>query len=258
MIINLWSTPRTGSVWYSFKLLLEYKKLNPKTVLLTEIFNPWHFGIYRLLVNGNVKNFHHYEPGFFYEEYTFDPDGYLIRNKIFAERSRNAQEEELYRRWIIDNVDLQKNTLIMHNHVHPLPIGIYDMLFHKAERNIFIGRESFLDQISSYAVAIATKNFSKFSNTVDPIVENLNVDPNTLKQLTDRIIFWDNLNKSNCEVLNYENIDFSEIDNPTNILVPVKQNISKAFDKLSEKAQEDILQLREYYESKCYASSNHI
>ena len=39
MIVNLWTTPRTGSNWYSKHLLAELKKQNNKAILLEQYLN---------------------------------------------------------------------------------------------------------------------------------------------------------------------------------------------------------------------------
>mgnify|MGYP003323002870 CR=1 FL=1 len=68
MIINLWSTPRVGSVWYSMHLSKTYE-----CTRITEMFNPHHLGIYRSInSDGSITNYNSYKTGCRYEEYHLD------------------------------------------------------------------------------------------------------------------------------------------------------------------------------------------
>jgi hypothetical protein len=248
MIINLWSTPRTGSVWYSYKLLFDYKKANPNTILMTEPFNKWHFNIYRKIENGVIKNFHEYSDGLYYDDYELSDDGSIVANRKFEQRVRSISQEEEHRKKLLNTYNADRCTLILHNHTSPLPIGIYDTLKRRGKRNIYIYRADFIQQLSSYAVALATKRFAKFRNIIDPEFSNLEAPTSSLKELTERILFWESLDKSECEVIKYEDIDFS-LDNPNNIPVPHRQNITSSFEKLSVNTQKIILDLKSYYDT---------
>lgn len=247
MIINLWSTPRTGSVWYSYKLLLNYKETNPNTILMTEPFNKWHLNIYRQIENGVIKNYHEYIDGLFYDDYSLNDSGIVVSNRKYESRVRTVDEEEEHRRIIFRDYNADECTLIVHNHTSPLPNGIYEMLRDIAKRNIYICRNDFVQQMASYAVAIATKRFAKFSNSPEPNFSNLDAPEATLKELSNRIIHWDSLKKSNGEIIKYEEIIF-QLNNCNNIPVPVKQNVTDPFDKLSIQTQKIILDLKDHYD----------
>lgn len=247
MIINLWSTPRTGSVWYSYKLYLEYLNSNKNTILLTEPFNRWHLNIYRSIENGVIKNFHEFTDGLYYDDYALDSDGNVVVNRKFAQRSRTVEEELSHRQWLVENYNAEACTLILHNHTSPLPEGIYEKLKTSALRNIFIYRGNFVEQLSSYAVAIATKRFAKFRDFDEPVFENLEVPEQSLAELTNRILHWETLDKTNCEIVRYEDIEFA-LNNPDNIPTPRKQNITDSFLKLSTQTQRIILDLKDRYD----------
>jgi hypothetical protein len=247
MIINLWSTPRTGSLWYSFKLLLQYQKQNPNTILIAEMFNKWHFGIYNKIESGSIKSFQEYEEGSYYEDLILNTDSMIVKEKVFAKRIRNISDEEEYRRNLIATYDAAKCILILRNHVMPLPLGIYDQLFNLASKNIFIGRKQFIQQISSYAVAIATKEFARFKpEPFDTVLENLEVTESTLNDFVQRVLFWNQLIKDECEIVYYEDLNF-EIENSNNVLLPLKQNSTSSYDKLSSNTQKIILKLASKY-----------
>jgi hypothetical protein len=240
MLINLWSTPRTSSTWYSLYLLQKLKEQNPKTILLTQFFGQHRLTSY---YKPNFDNFvYQYENGCWYENYG------LIANRkiqklppIHSKRIRNLIEEEKYRKSLIKKHNFSDYPIIMHNHVLPMNKEIYEFLHEKATKNIFIYRENFIDQLSSYAIAYQTNNFVEYKKKENNI-SNIHINYDILKNLTDRIIYWHKLDKTNCEIIKYEDIDFSNSNN-----LPIKQN-NNSFDKLSKQTQNDTLKLQTYFE----------
>ena len=136
MIINLWSTPRTGSVWYSNYLKQQY----PGSVLITEMFNQYHMDIYRhTMHNGRRINAHTYAAGFFYEDY-FILDGTIATKKVFAERTLSIEQEETYRIDLFNQVT-SAVPLILHNHVAPIDEKVRQHLVSIADKNVYIYRK---------------------------------------------------------------------------------------------------------------------
>lgn len=243
MIVNLWSTPRTGSVWYSHMLLIKHKRLDPYSVLMSEMFNGYHLNIYRKVEDGVHKNFHVYSPGCYYNEYKLDYRKCLTTIQVYSERVRNVHEEEAYRLQLLSQYNQAASNLILHNHTSPLSDGIYKSLFDMADENIFIGRDDFVQQLSSYAVAYATKTFANFREKSENLGVNLYCDPAVLNDLTNRILYWHTLDKTGCQIIKYENIDFSAIGT-NGVNLPKKQNALCAYDKLCEETQNTILELK--------------
>lgn len=234
MIINLWSTPRTGSVWYSYHL---QKKLCPST-LLTEPFNKYHMDLYYRIENGIMKNYHEYLPGSFYKNYSW-ANGKLMTERKFQQRTRTIEEEEKYLVSLLEKIDGETNYVI-HNHVSPMSENIRTKLMTMGE-NIFIYRKDKVAQLASYAIACETKEFVRFSRK-ENIQEKITIrDIEPLRNLINRIKVWDSLTKENS--IAYEDIGFYELDG-----MPIKQNA----DYLTRLSIESINQIIELLKSEYY------
>jgi len=234
MIINLWSTPRTGSVWYSYHL----KNLNPSSILLTEPFNRFHMDLYYSTNNGKIINQTHYSEGAFYKDYSI-LNGKICIQKKYQKRERTIDEEEKYLIDLFNNID-KSLTYIIHNHVSPISEYIFKTLTNLG-KNIYIYRKDKLAQLASYAIAYETKEFVRF-NKISSENQNLinitNID--SLKTLIERIKVWDNIDKNN--IIAYEDITFYDLPG-----MPKKQN----FDYKNQLTKESIRVLEnllsEYY-----------
>lgn len=245
MIINLWSTPRTGSVWYSGKLLIDLRKQGLDAQLLTEPFNLFHLDMYKNpMPNGTTQNIHEYQHGCYYEEYLLTEDGAIDKTHIYGHRVRGIAEEQAYRLDLLSKCDSEKFPLVLHNHIMPLGDGIYDKLYNLADRNVYIHRRNLKEQLASYAVAYHTKVFAQFKPSDLSHVQDITVKAHVLEFLLDRIQHWDKLDKGNNEVIAYEDIDFMEHADRAGKL-PIKQNPTPAFDRLSLETQNVILSLIE-------------
>lgn len=219
MIINLWSTPRTGSVWYSYHL----QKLHEPAILLTEPFNRYHMNLYHFFVNGKVVNLDDYVHGSFYKDY-FLENGRIVYNSNYSKRSRTIQQEEDHLLRLLDKINKEDNYII-HNHVYPISEKILDKLVEIGD-NIWIYRKDKVAQLSSYAIAFATKEFVRFNKNIqtdNTLIEIKDVEP--LKRLINRIKIWDSLSKET--TIAYEDIEFYELPG-----MPYKQNNNYA-DRLS-------------------------
>lgn len=237
MLINLWSTPRTGSVWYSYYL----QRKNLPCVLLSEMFNRYHMDLYYLIhPTGKIENLHHYVPNSFYKEY-FIKEGKLLSKNLYEKRIRSIPEEEYYLHSLLREIDFRSFNYVLHNHVAPMNNQIRDTLM-ELGKNIFIYRKDKLAQLASYAIANETREYVSFSkpNYKESIkISVSNFSP--IKDLVKRIKIWDSLQKEN--IIAYEDINF--VNSPG---MPVKQNedYRNRLDERSLKKLEKILN-EEYY-----------
>ena len=204
MIINLWSTPRVGSVWYSMHLAKTYD-----CTRITEMFNPHHLNIYRLINSGgSITNCHSYKDGSRYDEYYLDDNGVLDTTPMFQERSRTVEEEHEYRKQLLYNMS-PDSRVVFHNHVDPIDPDVLKYLTSIADKNIYIYRKDKLAQLASYAIAFISKRFAQHTRTQLQYesIDELPVD--VIKQLLKRIAVWESIEK-NGEVIAYEDINFYE------------------------------------------------
>lgn len=232
MIINIWTTPRTGSNWYSAYILNEQKKVYPTTKKISQYLNYYH------LINyyGDSDWVYEYISGRAYLHYHYDELKQSIDTKaVFGKRHKNPEEEESYRIQLLEKHNKSKIPLIFHNHVAPMSERAYKYLFDLADKNIFLYRENIVKQMSSYALAYDTKQWKPSHNTTT--YEDVDVSFEVLENLFQRILLWHKLDKVGCEVVKYENLDFSYL----NSNMPKKQNTISAFDQLSTKTQKIIL-----------------
>jgi len=240
MIINLWSTPRTGSNWYAAYLCNEHRKVNHRTQVFHQYLNYFHF------INYSKPNHtdwvYEYEKNCSHPYYRFDhlkkSIAYSLRS---GKRTKNPDEEENYRIEILEKHNHDKFPLILHNHILPMSEKSYDYLYRKADKNVFLYRENLVDQLSSYALAYQTTVWKPQKNL--PILENIKTDEKIIKNLYDRIVYWHKLDKTNCMVVKYEDINFN---NYSEIKIP-KQNLVKPFTQLHKDTQNYILRLNEEF-----------
>lgn len=237
MLINLWSTPRTGSVWYSYHL----KTQHPDSLLLTEIFNQYHMNMYHYRnEDGSIKNYHTFVDGSFYFEFFLDENNLLKKRKIFSERIRSSDEEEDYCFELIKKVN-RSQILILHNHIDPIRNNIRDFLISKADRNIWIYRKNKVEQLASYAIAMSTKKFAIFRDNAitDEFIQDC--DQKHLENLIRRIKIWDMFYKE--ETVAFEDINFYNQKG-----FPLDQNLDP-LSKISDSLKSTIKLLVEKYEN---------
>lgn len=238
MITNLWSTPRTGSIWYSHWL----QQQQPASLLLTEPFNRNHMDMYHFLDDrGSIINYHHPISGGFYTEYFLDSKNFLNKRKVYDNRIRTPREEELYIYGLLKSRNPDQ-LLIIHNHVDPLNEEIRDYLLDSADKHIWLYRRDKKRQLASYAIAISTKKFAAFKkpdifNEKLEKIKDCNLE--ALQSLIRRIILWHSFYKTspNSEVVAFEDISFFEEDG-----LPYDQNFDP-WTRLTEGVQDIINQL---------------
>lgn len=240
MLTVLWSTPRTGSTYYSKYLLSKYKKEYPSIVFLRQYLNKFHFSSY---IKPNESDLvYKYDNNCYYINYQLDGLSKKITYKsVYGKRKLDSANEEAYRVQLLENTNLDKFPIFISQHVMPMSKDTYYYLKHKADKNIFIYRENFIDQLASYVVAISTKKFQKINDTYTPVT-NAEIDPGWLDDLASRIQYWHTLDKTGCEIIKYEDIEFDEsIDiKKQHEIKPINQVSTQTYDKimkLNEKMQ---------------------
>lgn len=238
MIINLWSTPRTGSIWYSHWLKFNH----PGSMLITEMFNKLHMNMYHVQDSkGTILNFHHVVPGGFFKEYHLDDNNYLTVRRNYGTRSRSPDQEEQYHWELIKQVN-PTQVLIVHNHVEPMAIDIKQYLLNSADKNIWICRRDRVAQLASYAVAISTRKFAEFIGTgPQDLVQDC--DEFYLTNLLKRIQVWDQSPKNHSDIVEFEQINFQNLPG-----FPVDQNIDPT-KRLSRRLLNIITQMVRDYEN---------
>lgn len=237
MIVNLWSTPRTGSVWYSHYLAKQY----PKSLLITEMFNQYHMNMYHVKgEDGSIRNYHEFVPNGFYKEYYLDDQNFLTRRTVCAPRVRDIESEEKYCVDLLNRVN-KNQILVMHNHIDPINSDIRDYLIKNADKNIWIYRKDKRQQLASYAVALSTKKFAAFTKAAVSYELVADTDRSSLDNLIRRIKVWNNLPKT--DTIAFEDVSFYDYEG-----FPVDQNIDP-WARLSDKMKSIINDIVEKYEN---------
>lgn len=238
MLTVLWSTPRTGSTWYSHYLYEQSLDIS-KVVFLRQYFNDFHIQSYMKF--GDPDLIMKFEPYCFYTEYYLDAlSKKILQKNVHEKRWRSQKNEEEYRIKLLETTNLKKYPVLIHQHVSPMSISSYSYLRSKADRNIFLYRRNTIDQLSSYALAMHTSIFRKQSpNHPVPILKDVSVDRQILNSLANRIKDFYKHDKTGCEIVYYEDIDFSLRKNTE------KLNKVRPFDQLSDQTKLDILELNE-------------
>lgn len=241
MIVNLWSTPRTGSNWYSQYLHQYYLESNKRTILYTQYLNEFQMTGYHKFGYGDLV--YDYEPGLSYKYFYYDHLSKAISYKAkYEPRTLSLEQEESYRLDLIKKHNFDRNPAIFYNHVRPTSDYAYKYLFDLADKNIFLYRKDIKRQLSSYALGYGTKQYK--ASRENKVYENVEVEYPILKNLTDRIVHWYKLDKTNCEIICYEDLDFKKINN-----LPKQQNKIDPFTQLSSNTQSNILELVDYFNS---------
>jgi hypothetical protein len=239
MLTVIWSTPRTGSNWYTNYLV---NQLNGKNVTcLRQFFGKYNLNSYQK--HNSQELFYEYERGMFYKEYYLDRFCKQIKSRTVSnKRTLNPSQEEAHRISILDKHNLEKYPIIINQHVKNMATDTYHYLRYKATRNIYLYRENIIDQLASYVVAMYTNKFIS-TYVSDEIIKNAEIDTGQLDDLYYRITYWHMLDKKGCEVIKYEDFDF----NTDSTLK--KQHTTKCIDMVSEKMKAKIFEYAESYKS---------
>jgi hypothetical protein len=241
MLTVLWSTPRTGSTWYSQCIIENLKKQNRNTIHLRQYFNKFHLSSY---IGDSTDLIYEYDKSCSYIKYQLEPlSKKIVYRSVRDERKLNQNEEELYRISLLEKTNLKRYPIFISQHVKPMNTSTYLYLKNKADKNIFIYRENLVDQLASYVVAMSQKKFVLSENERPKPVHDAEIPLSYLEDVYDRIKYWHILDKSGCEVVKYEDIDFS-LGNYTK-----KQNDIKPIDQVSSAMKDKICELNEHFKT---------
>lgn len=202
MLINVWSTPRTGSIHYSHILRDQYK-----ASFINELFNRYYMTIYFTDHNGVQLNHTDYVDDSFYNDYHIE-NGVLASNRVYGPRIRTVPEEEKHRIKLISDIDFESHDIVMHNHVSPINDDVYNHLLSLSSKNVFLYRKDKRAQLASYAIAFSTKQFILFNSEYKHKELVADIDRIHLDNLIKRIEIYDQLIKA--EEIAYEDIDFAK------------------------------------------------
>lgn len=237
MLTNVWSTPRTGSVWYSHWL----QSLDPESILLTEPFNRYHYSTYRKIeADGSILNYNHPVDGGFYIEY-FLEDGKLNKRLVYDVRVRDPIEEEKYIFDLIKSASTNQK-IILHNHIEPINEQIREWLIDQSGANYWIYRKDRQRQLASYTIALETRNFATFKKTDTKAYASV-IHKDALIGLIDRIKIFDKL----CGIgLNSKVVAFEDIKFYNSEGLPYDQN-EDPWLNISSNLQNCIIELLKIY-----------
>jgi hypothetical protein len=239
MLTVIWSTPRTGSNWYSSYLLNQLLQQGKNAIYLRNYFGKYHLTSYQK--HNSQELFYEYERGMFYKEYYLDSFTKRIQTRVVSnQRVLNSVEEEAHRIAVLDKNNLEKYPVLINQHVKNIATDTYHYLRYKANKNIFLYRENIVNQLASYVVAINTQKFVS-NYTSNNIIKDAEIPGEQLYNLYDRIIHWHTLDKTGCEIVKFEDLDFSIESNIK------KQHATKAIDLVSDKMKDKIFQYAESY-----------
>lgn len=240
MLTVLWSTPRTGSTYYTHYLYSLLRQENSKTYFLRQYLNKFHLNSYtKVNVNDLV---YEYDSECSYIQYYIDPLSKKISsNSIHEQRKLDSSTEEAYRIGLLEKTNLEKYPILISQHVQPMSPDSYYYLKNKANRNIFIYRENFIDQLASYVVAVSTQTFH-YTKTTRPVT-NAEIEFAWLENLSSRIKHWHTLDKTNCEIVKYEDIKFDDS------IGTKKQHDVKPIHQVSTKTYNKIMELNENFQN---------
>lgn len=237
--INVFSTPRTGSTWYSLfqKHLLE-QKLKQEVVFLSEPFNPLHFNMYHEVTSsGLILNHREFVKGSFYKKYELENEAIIVK-KIYEEKKQTMSEEFDSR---LQCLEKTISPVVVHNHISPLEEKYYLKLLELSTENYMIIRRDLRQQLASYAIAFHTKQFVSFGRkNSEETFENSIIVLDVLKNLCRRIQFQVQETKRNADLFKlviYEEMDFIDFEKS-----PQKQN-ANAWGRLISTDQKIIEQL---------------
>lgn len=235
MIVNLWTTPRTGSNWYSKHLLSELRKENPKFTLIEHYFNTYRMKEYS---TPSLRSVYDYNKECSYKFYYYDHLRKSIASRVKAEkRTLNVEQEEEYRLSLLEKHNFTSTPVLFYSHVLPISNKAYEKLFNIADKNIFLYRKDIKRQLSSYALSYAISDF----HSVKKNYSEIHLEESIIQGLADRIIEWHALDKTNCDVIAFEDLDF-ESDGEN---LPKQQNNNDPFLALDDATKDNILKLTE-------------
>jgi len=237
MIINIFSTPRTGGIYFTY-----YTARQNNSEFINELFNEHMFGTYRFFDKNNTLCISYdYHESFFYYDYYHDQDCYIKIKRNYSPWNRSLDEEREYRFNLLKNRNTNQN-LVLNNHVGTMCETIQEYLTLIAEKNIYLYRKNILNQLYSFAIAKMYNNFISFNKDQIRTEKIKKSNKEEIIRLIGMIKKWQNLKKSqNSQLISYEELDFSLIHG-----FPIKQNSDYTL-RLSSDEMKEIDDLYNFY-----------
>jgi hypothetical protein len=215
MIINVWSTPRTGSNLFAYNL----QRSLPGSFIVSEMFNVYGMTAYytRAPVTGSPTDCPAFVPGAFYVDY-YEESGAILHRREYSLRHRTVPQEIQHRMLLLERVADTHRVLIFRNHVAPLPDGVYNQLTSIAHQSYYTYRRDKRAQLGSFVIANSTNKFIAFaaSDLTTGIVND--IPTAYLDSLMRQVTCWDSLAKPSAVA--YEDMVYDQVSG-----LPIKQNI---------------------------------
>lgn len=240
MVINVWSTPRTGSTWLSYFLKRKLSNKKENIFFWSEPFNPYHFNLhYELTPAGKVLSHQEFRPNSFWKRHFLDENNFLKVENVYSRKNFSWQDYTQQTLRILKNISPEM-TLILHNHLFPMEDQHFQACLQNCIQNYYTFRRDLKSQLASYAIAYHTKEFVNFfSDRKETIFSDEIADAVVLKNLLMRI----QKSKDRISTIeNYIEVPFEEIDFFEFEHGPKKQNVD-SWNQLCSKDQELILSL---------------
>ena len=222
MLINVFSSHRTGSTWWCHYLKSKY----PGSILYNESFN--HLRYYSKDVDGNVKQEDEFLEGYFWKA-----PNESCTEIVCNYRELVPKDSSRFNKWL-RFLESSPDINICHTHLSPLQDNRYlTELCKIGDKNYYVYRENLLEQLASFMILQHTNEYTAFTKDRSNISEKFTypiIDMKTIEWKIQEILESDKFIDGklfNYERIKYESMPFHE----TVKGMPLKQNVS-AFDRL--------------------------
>lgn len=245
MITNIWSTPRTGSVWFAQHI---HRNSEQPAVFLREPFNPFRYNLYHTICDdGSIISDPVYTSGSFYEELCLDDNNNIYVKRVYAECSVDIAQEDQHRYDVFQQRNHTQH-IITQNHIYPIDRRHRDYLLTHSTNNYWLYRKDKRAQLASYAVALSTKRFTSYKKMDISNQQISKCDYADMKEYLARLMYrvrlWDRFDKpNNSTIIAFEDIQFYEQEG-----LPYNQH-SNGWNRLSDGIKHLINELVDRYEA---------
>ena len=205
MLINVFSSHRTGSTWWAHYL----RSKNPGSTLYNETFN--HLRYYAKNEDENVRQEDEFEQGYFWKA----PDE-TCREIISNYRELTPKDSNRFNKWL-KFLELSPNVNICHTHLSPLQDNKYlTELCKMGDKNYYVYRENLLEQLASFMILEHTNEYTAFTKDRSNITEKFTypiIDMKSVEWKIQEILHADEFIENklfNYERIKYESMPFNE------------------------------------------------
>lgn len=233
MLVNILSTPRTGSVWFTHHTSKNYN--NPSVFF--GLFEPAMNSYYKIKnSDGSGSYISDYRPDAFYYDYFLDESQNLRITKVFQERTLPYQEQ-IQLNFEKFKIAVKHQTIVLDHHVGYEDNNITKYLIDHAQENIWIHRKNKRNQLASFVVALSTGRFTVYDKNhilTDAVPD---IEVKYLESLLRKIKIWDSLNKGSDRIVAFEELNFYDspgfpVDANTNAWSRIGENMKTIIDQL--------------------------